>query len=116
MPDDMPADAELLNKAATIWRISISRYLGRIKDLDEMLHLKLVKVLQEVSPNDKIEQLEDEIHIATMEIETSHKESVDCKLKIPCRECKRRGCASERFLLQCGFLLEEIINRSSQIK
>ncbi len=115
-PGDVQPDAELMNKAATIWRISISRYLGRIKDLDEMLHMKLIKFMQEMNPSDKPEQLEDELHIASMEIETVHKESVDCMLKIPCRECKRRGCASERFLLQCGFLLDEMISRSSKSK
>jgi hypothetical protein len=101
-------EEDVLNKATMIWRVSISRYLGRIKDLDEMLHMKFIKIYQETDPKIKLESIEDELHEAIMEIETSHKESVDCKLKIPCRECKRRGCSAERFLLQCDFLLDEI--------
>ncbi len=105
---DEAVEEEILNKAAMIWRVSISRYLGRIKDLDEMLHMKFAKIYQEIDPKAKMEVIEDELHVAIMELETSHKESVDCKLRIPCRECKRRGCAAERFLLQCDFLLDEI--------
>lgn len=103
-------DDSLLQKAVMIWRTAISQYLGRIKDLEEMLHMKWVKWLQENEPTKKPEWMEDELHGAFLEIEIMHKKEVDCKLRIPCRECKRRGCASERFLLQVDFMLEEILS------
>jgi hypothetical protein len=101
-------DEAVLNKAVMIWRSSISQYLGRIKDLEEMLRLKWTRLVQEAEPVKKLEQIESELYEAFGEMENQHKDDVDCKLKIPCRECKRRGCASERFMLQVDFLISEI--------
>ncbi|NUM82082.1 hypothetical protein HUU42_14905 [bacterium] len=111
-----PIDESVLNKAVMIWRAAMSQYLGRIKDLEEMLHLKWAKLVQEVEPSKKQEAHEDELHEAFSEIEKSHKDMIECKLKIPCRECKRRGCASERFMLQVDFLLDEINDNFSKLK
>ena len=101
-------DEEILNKAVMIWRSTISIFLGRIKDLEEMLRMKWSKLISESNSKQKIEEIESELYEAFNEIESTHKTSVECKLKIPCRECKRRGCASERFLHQVDFLLDEI--------
>lgn len=101
-------DEAVLNKAVMIWRNTISQFLGRIKDLEEMLRIKWGKLMTENEPKRKQEENESDLYEAFGEIETMHKNEVDCKLKIPCRECKRRGCASERFMLQVDFLLEEI--------
>jgi hypothetical protein len=101
-------DEEILNKAVMIWRSTISIFLGRIKDLEEMLRMKWSKLISENNSKKKIEEIESELYEAFNEIESTHKASVECKLKIPCRECKRRGCASERFLHQVDFLLDEI--------
>lgn len=100
-------DETILNKAVMIWRSSISQYLGRIKDLEEMLRIKWMRLVAENEPAKKAEAFESELYEAFGEIEGHHKDDVDCKLKIPCRDCKRRGCASERFLLQVDFLISE---------
>ena len=105
-PDDV--DEEILNKAVMIWRATISVFLGRVKDLEEMLRMKWTKLISEGNTKQKIESIESELYEAFDEIESGHKAEVECKLKIPCRECKRRGCASERFLHQVDFLLDEI--------
>lgn len=107
---DEELDESLLVKAVMIWRTAISQYLGRIKDLEEMLHMKWMKLMHDNEPSKKTEVLEDELHGAFMEIEMMHKRNVDCKLRLPCRECKRRGCASERFLIQVEFMLDEMIS------
>lgn len=91
-----------------IWRATISVFLGRVKDLEEMLRMKWTKLISEGNTKQKIEAFESELYEAFDEIESGHKTEVECKLKIPCRECKRRGCASERFLHQVDFLLDEI--------
>ncbi len=101
-------DEEILNKAVMIWRATISVFLGRVKDLEEMLRMKWTKLISEGNTKQKVEEIESDLYEAFNEIESSHKTSVECKLKIPCRECKRRGCASERFLHQVDFLLDEI--------
>jgi len=101
---------DMLNKAVLIWRNTISQYLGRVKDLESMLHVKWSKLNQEKQGAKMMEGLEDELHEGFGDIEKTHKENVECKLRIPCHECKRRGCATERFLYQVDFLLEEINN------
>lgn len=101
-------DEEILNKAVMIWRATISVFLGRVKDLEEMLRMKWSKLIGETNSKKKMEEIENELYEAFGEIEATHKEDVECKLKIPCRECKRRGCASERFLHQVDFLLDEL--------
>lgn len=101
-------DEEILNKAVMIWRATISVFLGRVKDLEEMLRMKWTKLISETNSKQKMESIESELYEAFGEIEAAHKNDVECKLKIPCRECKRRGCASERFLHQVDFLLDEI--------
>ncbi len=101
-------DETVLAKVITIWRNAISNYLGRLKDLEEMLRIKWTNVMTTAYSRRQMESAESELYIAFEEIENTHKDSVECRLKIPCRECKRRGCASERFLLQVDFLLDEI--------
>lgn len=100
-------DEATLSKAVMIWRSSISQYLGRIKDLEEMLRIKWTRLVADHEPAKKAEAVESELYEAFAEIEGHHKEDVECKLKIPCRDCKRRGCASERFLIQIDFLISE---------
>ncbi len=113
---DEDLDESLLGKAVMIWRTAISQYLGRIKDLEEMLHMKWMKLMQDAEPGKKAEVMEDELHGAFLEIEMMHKRNIDCKLRIPCRECKRRGCASERFLIQVDFMLDEMISNFGHAK
>ncbi len=103
-----PLEETVLSKVIAVWRLSISNYLGRLKDLEEMLRIKWGNAMTETQSRQAMELAESELYEAFEEIETGHKESVECRLKIPCRECKRRGCASERFLLQVDFLLDEI--------
>ncbi|MCB0833370.1 MAG: hypothetical protein KDC45_07905, partial [Bacteroidetes bacterium] len=107
-PREEDIDPEVLEKAVMIWRVAISQFLGRVKDLEEMLRLKWGKLMKEKDKSRKVEEIESDLYEAFEEIEFHHKESVECKLKIPCRDCKRRGCAAERFMLQTDFLLDEL--------
>ncbi len=113
---DEEMDEMILNKAVMIWRTAISQFLGRVKDFEEMLKLKWIKLVPEVDKTRNPEMIEEELQEAFTEIEVHHKGAVDCKLKIQCRDCKRRGCASERFLLQVDFLLDEITDNFDKLK
>lgn len=109
-------DQKTLDKVDGIWRFSVSQYLGRIKDLDEMLHLKLCDFMEEQESMEASQSLGKELQLAAAEIESDHKKAVDCKLTIDCVDCKHRGCASERFLQEAEFLLDELNHNTSAVK
>ncbi len=98
-------------QAAGIWRSAISQYLGRIKDLSEMLQRKILKLARIHFPqSDFIKDLKEAIN----DLEKEHRQEVDCPLSVPCRRCTRRGCAAERFLKEDYFLLEQLLDNFSE--
>ena len=42
--------------------------------------------------------------------ETEHKTKIDCHLTIACNQCSKRSCASERFLNETDFFIEELMD------
>ncbi|MBD3226511.1 MAG: hypothetical protein GF313_17430 [Caldithrix sp.] len=104
-PEDV--ESELRAKGRTIWQSAISSYLGRIKDLSEMLQKK-IECLNRKEYNDEI--LMSDLDLALKELEGSYKKTINCHLKIPCKQCSKRGCASERFLREVRFLIDVIFD------
>jgi hypothetical protein len=100
-------DAELLLKARTIWQSALGQFLGRIKNLNEMMREKFIR-LADSQPDGNDTYIE--IKEASAFLESRHKSNVHCNLSITCRECSRRGCASERFLEETEFLVHELLD------
>lgn len=99
-------ESEVRSKASAIWRSAISFYLGRIKDLSEMIQKKIAKVAFENERNN----FELDIDSSIEEIESKYKKSIDCNLKIACAVCSRRGCAAERFLFETRFFISKFLD------
>jgi hypothetical protein len=99
-------ESEVRSKASAIWRSAISFYLGRIKDLSEMIQKKIAKVAFENERNN----FELDIDSSIEEIEGKYKKSIDCNLKIACAVCSRRGCAAERFLFETRFFISKFLD------
>ena len=107
-PEDLESNIRV--RAHLIWRSALSRYLGRIKDLSEMLQRKILKLARYVYHNHEFAK---DFKEAMLELEREYKKEVGCQLSIPCRRCTRRGCASERFLRENLFLAEELLDNFS---
>ncbi len=99
-------ESEVRSKASAIWRSAISFYLGRIKDLSEMIQKKIAKVAFENERNN----FELDIDSSIEEIESKYKKLIDCNLKIACAVCSRRGCAAERFLYETRFFISKFLD------
>ena len=101
------AEEEIMLRAGAIWQSAISSYLGRIKDLTEMIRKKIIKV---AGSRYGREELVAEMEEAMLDLENSYKESVSCQLSIRCKTCTRRGCAAERFLREAHFFIKEFLD------
>ncbi|HGY56152.1 MAG TPA: hypothetical protein ENK44_10640 [Caldithrix abyssi] len=108
-PDDI--ETEIKFRARIIWQSAISVYLGRIKDLAEMMSKKLLKM---AATRDLSERFEQELNEAQQELEQTYKERIQCRLTNACKVCDRRGCAAERFLREARFLIEEFLDIVSE--
>ncbi len=104
-PEDI--ESEIMTRARTIWRSAISAYLGRIKDLSEMVKKKIMKLAME---NESSQEFTKELDKAVADLEFSYKQKVDCHLTILCQSCNRRGCSAERFLSETSFFIGEILD------
>lgn len=95
-----------LAKAHLLWRTTIGQYLGRIKELNEMIQKKWLSVLPEdISPF----EFQEELNRALSSLETNYKQQVGCQKTIACKVCSKRQCASERFLRQLEFMIGELL-------
>ncbi len=99
-------ESEMRVSTVVIWQSAISIYLGRIKDLTEMIRKKIIQAAD--SSYDKTE-LERDMLNAGEDLEKSYKEKVSCTLVNSCRVCGKRGCASERFLREAHFFIKEYL-------
>ena len=99
-------ESEMRVSAGVIWQSAISIYLGRIKDLTEMIRKK---ILQAAGSAYNKTDLERDMLNAGDDLEHSYKEKVNCKLTNSCRVCGKRGCASERFLREAHFFIKEYL-------
>ncbi len=100
-------DPELLEKAHKIWQSALGQFLGRIKHLNEMIKIKFSILAKEVEKHDSIQR--DFIEIVET-FEKMHKQKINCNLKIACNQCPKRGCASERFLIETQFFIDELLD------
>ncbi len=99
-------ESEVLVRARIIWQSAISTYLGRIKDLTEMIRKKILKA---AGVSYDRQQLLAEMEQASLDLENSYKEKISCQLNIRCKVCTRRGCAAERFLREAHFFIKEFL-------
>jgi len=102
-----PGEEEKIDqKVLTIWRSAISAYLGRIKELSEILRVKYEGLTKTTS----VGMIDYQRVISMAEkLEDSHKKRVKCKLPIKCNNCKKRGCSSERFLREIILWVDELL-------
>jgi hypothetical protein len=100
-------DPVLLSKARTIWQSALGQFLGRIKHLHEMIRIKFMKVAAKEIP---LGELEKEYQAVCDTLEKEHKSKIECTLTIRCEDCSRRGCASERFLMESEFFINELVD------
>jgi len=108
-PEDI--ETEIRMKGRTIWQSAISTYLGRVKDLTEMVKNKIIKIALD---DEKLGTIKDDVAEVLHEIEAAHKNRINCQLTIPCVKCNRRGCAAERFLAESEFFISEILDNFSE--
>ena len=47
--------------------------------------------------------------------EKDHKMKIKCNLAIACNQCPKRGCASERFLTETEFFIDELLDNFLEI-
>ncbi|GAB4173841.1 MAG: hypothetical protein Kow00108_08670 [Calditrichia bacterium] len=102
-------DLKMIKQAELIWKSSISQYLGRIKELDDMLRHKWIFMLSKNEGEDSSNELKEEIKQVIQDMEIEHKSKIKCNLPITCRVCQKRNCASERFINQVEFFTSEFI-------
>jgi hypothetical protein len=100
-------DPELLTKAGKIWQSALGQFLGRIKHLNEMIKIKFSILAKEVEKHENIQN--DFLEIIET-FETNHKKKIKCNLTIACSQCPKRGCASERFLTETEFFIDELLD------
>ncbi len=100
-------DPELLKKAHKIWQSALGQFLGRIKHLNEMIKIKFSLLAKLVEKHDNIQS--DFVEVVET-FEDIHKKKVKCNLKISCNQCSKRGCASERFLTETAFFIDELVD------
>ncbi len=94
-------------RAKKIWRFSLGQYLGRLHELDEMIRRKWLYLIAE-KQNKQTLKIEMQQVIANLEMD--YKKEIQCNLKIECKVCTKRPCASERFLRQVEFFLGEFLD------
>lgn len=100
-------DPELLSKAGKIWQSALGPFLGRIKHLNEMIKIKFAILAKEVEKHENIQN--DFIEVVET-FEENHKNKIKCNLTIACSQCQKRGCASERFLTETEFFIDELLD------
>ena len=96
-----------LNSTRTIWRSTLGQYLGRLRELDEMIRRKWIYI---ISDKEQKKLLWKEMKQAIQDLETDYKKEIGCKLQISCLNCQKRPCASERYLRQAEFFLSELLD------
>ncbi len=104
-PQDI--ESEIRARARIIWQSAISIYLGRIKDLSEMIRKKIQR---SAAPYTVKKELEAEMRTASEELEKSYKSKIQCALTNTCMVCGKRGCAAERFLNETHFFIKEYLD------
>jgi len=100
-------DPELLTKAGKIWQSALGQFLGRIKHLNEMIKIKFAILAKEVEKHENIQA--DFVEVVET-FEENHKKKIECNLTIACNQCSKRGCASERFLTETEFFIDELLD------
>jgi hypothetical protein len=100
-------DPELLTKAEKIWQSALGQFLGRIKHLNEMIKIKFSILAKDVEKHENIQS--DFVEVVET-FEKNHKKKIKCNLTIACNQCPKRGCASERFLTETEFFIDELLD------
>lgn len=108
-PQDI--ESEIRARARLIWQSAISIYLGRIKDLAEMIRKKIIKAAQK---SEDCDLLEKEMEKTALDLEQAYKNKIQCSLTIRCQVCSRRGCAAERFLRETHFFIKEYLDNFTE--
>lgn len=100
------------HKVHSLWKATIGQYLGRLKELEEVIRDKWVVPL--ITGGKHRSREYQEFSRTLRQLEWDYKKAVGCELAIACRKCQNRACASERFLVQIEYLIGEIIDKLSE--
>ncbi len=98
---------KILNRTRTIWRSALGQYLGRLRELDEMIRRRWLFI---TTQSEQKQVLKEEFKKVLEDLETGYKEEMKCKLRMSCSACQKRPCASERYLRQVEFFLGELLD------
>ena len=99
------------DKVHSLWKATIGQYLGRLKELEEVIRDKWVVPL--ITGGRHRSREYQDFSRTVRQLEWDYKKAVGCELAIACRKCQNRACASERFLVQIEYLIGEIIEKLS---
>jgi hypothetical protein len=102
-----PGDEDrVVKKVHAIWRSAISIYLGRLKELNDILRSKFEKLAQ----SDSVLTIDFQRVLSMVDaLEEKHKREVKCMLPVSCSACSKRGCSSERFLKESILWANELL-------
>ncbi len=110
IPDyDNKRRERLVKQATLIWSSSISQYLGRLKEFDDLIRKKWLYYITERSSQQDKKMVMDEMQKVIQQMEQEHKTKEECTLPISCKVCQKRNCASVRFINQVEFFASELI-------
>lgn len=105
--DDPATFAQILHRTRTVWRATLGQYLGRLKELDEMIRRKWLHTIADRPARQKLQR---DMQTAIAQLEADYKEEMNCRLTRTCRDCRKRPCAAERYLRQVEFFLGEMLD------
>ncbi len=96
----------MLHRARTVWRVTLGQYLGRLRELDEMIRRKWLHYIPQRTARQKMKE---EMQQVIREMEREYKNEMNCHLQNSCRTCRKRPCAAERYLRQVEFFIGEFL-------
>ncbi|OPX34056.1 hypothetical protein B1H10_04505 [candidate division KSB1 bacterium 4484_188] len=97
----------MFNSTRTIWRSTLGQYLGRLRELDEMIRRKWIHILPDKPQRKKMNQ---DMYKVIVRLEEKYKREMNCKITTACRNCPKRPCVSELYLRRVEFFLGELLD------
>ena len=97
----------MFNSTRTIWRSTLGQYLGRLRELDEMIRRKWIHILPDKPQRKKMNQ---DMYKVIVRLEEKYKREMNCKITTACRNCPKRPCVSELYFRRVEFFLGELLD------
>ncbi|GAB4363367.1 MAG: hypothetical protein Kow0042_01190 [Calditrichia bacterium] len=101
----------MLNSTRTIFRSTLGQFLGRLRDLDEMVQRKWIYSITDLKER---QLLKHDMHQVMLQLDKNHKSQMKCKLTGACSDCQKRPCAAEHALNRVEFFLGELLDFAKQ--